>query len=68
MRGEPRVKTVNDVTMSRCTWGEGPLVRGYMTVRITLLGIFYRCTVPLFLFDYTVTHGSAQYRTLLTGL
>ena len=69
MRGEPRVITVNDVAMSRCTWRDGPFARGYMTVRFTLLDIFYRCTVPpFFFFDYNVAYGSAQYRTLLTGL
>jgi len=54
--------------MPRCKWGDGLFVRGYMTVRFTLLDIFYRYTVPPFLFDYTAAHGSAQYRIILTGL
>ena len=68
MSGDLRVITINDVTMPRCKWRDGPFVRGYMTVRFTLLDIFYRYTVPPFLFDYTAAHGSAQYRIILTGL
>ena len=48
--GELQVITVNDVTMSRCTWRDGPFVRRYMTVQFTLLDIFYHCTVSPFFF------------------